>query len=288
MKNSDFITLLIANTNKSHHIRTYSKHWPSGARRIPDGTLYRIGGIISLLDHRLSEGMIAPGCKNGTEALLLYNIQPMIIHQGHQLCSLDFLVKPRSKINDTDTLEGQPLQLIFDIATTEVMNNTQGLMLLGLVTQQDLREDEDMPSPQSYGFFSQFTAITSFMAIASDKDLDLTAIFNGRHDLEYCIIHGPAYDCFLEASEFNKNSHKPFQLVAELKGPKEELRNMKLKGLSTSIAKIIDFNQSCVMVTDNPVVHPEDKVEDEVARLKEALSEPPPKKEELFTDSNKV
>eukprot|EP01113_Clastostelium_recurvatum_P009511 TRINITY_DN14586_c0_g1_i1.p1 TRINITY_DN14586_c0_g1~~TRINITY_DN14586_c0_g1_i1.p1 ORF type:complete len:239 (+),score=7.51 TRINITY_DN14586_c0_g1_i1:49-765(+) len=235
MKNSDLITLLIANTNKSNHMRTYSKHWPSGARRIPDETLYRIGCIISLLDCRLHEGLIAPGCKNGTEALLLYNIQPMIIQQGHQLCSLDFLVKPRSKMNDTDTLEGQPLQLVFDIGTTEVMNNTQGMILLGLVTQQDLREDEDMPPPQSYGFFSQFTAITSFMAIAGDKQLDCSAVFNGGHDIDYCIIHAPAYDCFLEANEYNKNSRKPCQLVAELKGPKEELRNMKLRGVQQRV-----------------------------------------------------
>lgn len=55
MKNSELIALLVANANKTKHIRAYSGKWHTGASRIPDKVLTKIGYILDLLQNNINE-----------------------------------------------------------------------------------------------------------------------------------------------------------------------------------------------------------------------------------------
>eukprot|EP01113_Clastostelium_recurvatum_P001007 TRINITY_DN10430_c0_g1_i2.p1 TRINITY_DN10430_c0_g1~~TRINITY_DN10430_c0_g1_i2.p1 ORF type:complete len:294 (-),score=82.52 TRINITY_DN10430_c0_g1_i2:756-1637(-) len=273
MKNSEFIVLLTANTNKTNYLRTYSKHWPSGARRVPDSMLFQIGRVISLLVSNPEQGKICPGCKDKKECLMVYNFQPLHSHQGELFCALDMVVKPIAEIDNTTDLIGRPLQLIINMHTTEVMNNSKGMKNMGMLDEQDIIEDEDLEPPVSYGFFKDYLTVGSFLAIGTNDKICSDDVFSGKLDHSELIQQCVSYDSFVEAREVMAAAGYQIHLIGEMNGPKENLPAAKLKGVSKLIVKIIDPLNPKVEVTPNPHVEQEANVEDQVERLEESFKE---------------
>jgi len=191
MKNSEFIALLIANTNKTKNIRTYGSKWFSGARRINDAILCKFGHIIALIQAKIDEGCIIEDKHN--EHILLYNVQPLFCSDNKNgsdhvvngkkddigskplyevgadifYITLDMVVKPMCDVDNTHALFGTPMQLVVDAVTGEVMNNTKAMLLIGLIFPEDTDDSDDPPI--SYGSFHQYPAVCGFVALSSSE-----------------------------------------------------------------------------------------------------------------------
>jgi len=187
------------------------------------------------------------------------------------------LVKPYSEIDDTNILVGQPLQLIVNAETTEVMNNTKGMLDMKMIEPSDLKEDSELDLPVSYGFYSNYLAIASFMALSSSTPMSVEEIFRGKCDSDIRVHNARVFDSHLEAQEELHKLGNVCQLVVELNAPKEHIKQSLQHGLSKKIVKIIDPIR---LKVDVPITSPEFCVEDEVARLNESLHEEAFSKEE--------
>jgi len=258
-------------------MRTYSKHWASGARRIPERVLFIIGKVISLIVHNIEQGRICSRSSNAEECLLLYNLQPLIYFEGTLYCAVDMLIKPYAEIDETHILVGRPLQLIVNAETSEVMNNTKGMLDMKMIDHTDLKEDSDLELPASYGFFSNYLAVASFMALESNTPMSVEDIFQGKCDYDLRVHDAKVFDSHLEAQEALYKTGCICQLIIEIDGPKEHSKLIVQNGLSKKIVKIIDPIKLKIEV---PFTCSEARVEDEVARLNESLSEEPFSKEE--------
>jgi len=279
IKNAEFIALLTANTNKTEYMRTFSKHWPTGAKRVPEEVLFKIGCVVNLIIANLKEGKIWGKCMTKTDCLMVYNFQPLQACNGELYCSIEMLEKPFSERNNTTSLVGHPLQLIINTTTTEVMNNAKGMLLMDMVDEQDLIDDVDLEQPLSFGFYKDYLTVASFLAIGSNENLGEEDIFSGKIDKSELIKNAKAYDCFVEAREALNAVGYKVHLIAELNLPKEGLESAKRLGISKYIIKVIDSldpKHTTVTETTNKEVKQEANVSEEVERLEMSFKEPTP------------
>lgn len=171
MKIEDFQKLLNKSTVNTKHVRGFSKKWNSGVHRIPDEIVSNIGCIVLLLDDKVNNGHF---CKKD-EYLMIYNFQPLYITNTTYLCSLDMLIRPISKINDLETCEGKPLQLVVDGQNRMIVDNTYAMIEMGLFEDS---EEEVLPicygnyldylEPKASYFKDKLTALKSVNLAYSD------------------------------------------------------------------------------------------------------------------------
>jgi len=293
MKNADFVALVVANTNKTKNLRTYGEKWFSGARRVADRVLCKIGQVIALIQVRINEGKII---NKDTECLLVYNIQPLLLagaspssiattpdgdgsggkskNQYSLYLTLDMIIKPHTEINNTHNLVGKPLQLVIEAVSGEVMSNTRAMLQLGIILPEDVGPEDHI---ESYGSFKDFNAVCGYVALASPTYLDSQVLFNGSLDYSQTVQNSVAFDSVVEASAYLKQLKETLPVVtavvAELTLPKEFLPVILKEGLSKYILKLID--EDSVMVTPHPEVNKiEARVDDEIKYLCMARSEP--------------
>jgi len=271
MKSTEFIALLIANSNKTRNLRTYAGKWYSGAPRVPDSISTQIGHIVALIQAKINEGLI---CDRQQEGLLIYNFQPIIFSQKQLYCGLDMLIRPLKDIDNTHLKTGTPLQIIINGNTSEVMNMTKGLLEVGLITMDEVTE-ESMEQSLSYGKYIDYPAICSFLAICSQNPLDIQSIFEGKLDRTTPIQTCTGYDSFVEAQQVLLEKANPYCYVAELIYSKEQLSKFLDEGIGKHLLKIINLQQPSITVTPNPQVAKEEaRIEDQVRLYNEAILEP--------------
>lgn len=288
MKNADFVALVVANTNKTKNLRTYGEKWFSGARRVADRVLCKIGQVIALIQIRINEGKII---NKDTECLLVYNIQPLLLAglspssvattpdgdvngQYSLYLTLDMIIKPYEEINNTHTLVGKPLQLVIEAVSGEVMSNARAMLQLGIILPEDVGPEDHI---ESYGSFKDFNAVCGYVALASLTDLDPQVLFNGSLDDSEMVQNSAAFDSVVEASAYLRQLKQTLPVVtavvAELTLPKEFLPVMLKGGLSKYVLKLID--EDSILITPHPEVNKiEARVDDEIKYLEMAKSEP--------------
>lgn len=289
MKNSEFIALLIANTNKTRNIRTYGEKWLSGSRGISTTALCNIGHVIALIQHKINDGYILKNKRN--ECLLVYNIQPLLLQSEVKrpkpvdedlitpppflYLTLDMLKKPMSEIGETHSLVGTPVQLVVEAMSGEVMNPTKAMLQLGFIFSDDLEEND---APISYGSFGDYTAICGFAAFASDTPFEPADLFTGKLDRSPVTLCCKAYDSILEAQKALRHMNLPSPKcgwVGELSHPKERLKQMVARGMSNHVLKLIEVEENIVEPTSNQAaLHLEANIEDEISYLHSAMEEP--------------
>jgi len=306
MKNSEFIALLIANTNKTKNVRTYGSKWFSGARRIEDNILCRFGHVVALIQGKIDEGYILED--KDKEHLLLYNVQPLYWHdnntpknrtpiitrkkevggnntptitrkKGHEnneeqslYITIDMVIKPMCEVNNTHTLFGAPLQLAVDVKSGEVMNNTKAMLQMGLILPEDLDPGDE---PISYGSFFLYPAICGFVGLSSDTYFSPNDVFSGLLDRSEMVLNACAYDSLTETLEGFRSAKNVFNWVGELKTHKEALPDLVREGISRNILKLISDGIDQIFVTPHPETRAvEARVDDQITRLREASEEP--------------
>jgi hypothetical protein len=292
MKNADFVALVVANTNKTKNLRTYGEKWFSGARRVADRVLCKIGQVIALIQVRINEGKII---NKDMECLLVYNIQPLLLagaspssiatapdgngdgigkSQYSLYLTLDMIIKSFAEINNTHNLVGKPLQLVIEAVSGEVMSNTKAMLQLGIILPEDVGPEDHI---ESYGSFKDFNAVCGYVALASPTYLDPQVLFNGSLDYSQTVQNSVAFDSVVEASAYLKQLKETLPVVtavvAELTLPKEFLPIILKGGLSKYVLKLID--EDSVMVTPHPEVNMmEARVDDELKYLYMSKCEP--------------
>lgn len=238
----------------------------SGARKVPFSTLKKIGCVVSLIQTKIDEGLF---CDKDTEGLLIYNFQPIMAHKGMMYCSLDMLVKPIEEMDATHILQGKPQQVAINAATNEVINNTQSMLDLGLITEDDIVREELEP-PIIYGNYSTHHALCSFMAIASQDPVLPGHLFSGKYDTSALVLKSPVFDCIVEARDHLISSDDPVKWIVELTQPKEELPVMLSNGVSHFAIKCFSTDCSNIHVTTKSYVsEKEANIEDQIHHLRE-------------------
>lgn len=239
MKNLDFVSLLISNTNKTERIRTFDGKWHTGVRRCPEVITERIGSIVHILSDCIEQL-----CGND-EHLLIYNFQLTGVPdwEGGVLCSLFMVVKPLSQIEDIGNLVGRPLQVVVR-DNGEVMNDTRALILLDCMDEEELRESGD--EAVLYGNFFDFDPLVTFVALYRDQPYDsLRALFHGLYDREVHIQeHSVAFDTLPQATAFLEEPdriNKPMRCIVEMQGHKGQLSEIRKKGFGRRIVKLIQL-----------------------------------------------
>jgi len=172
--NSDFSVRLYANMLPNIRVCTKSSR-VNGVYHAPYHVLEKIEYIIGFIQSRINKGDF---CKKN-QFLLLYNFQPL---QADNSCfySIDMMVKPILKIFETDIIKGQPLQLVVNVITGEVMNNTKCLIELGLGSQSQVSKQRLDP-PKSYGSYHQYEKnIDAAKLIKSKSQPKLAGIIQSR------------------------------------------------------------------------------------------------------------
>jgi len=189
------------------------------------------------------------------------------------------LVKASKDRDNTKKLVGHPIQLVIDTKTTEVMNNTKGMLIMDMLDDQDFIEDPDLDKPISYGFYKDFLTVASFLAIETNEKVITEDIFDGHLDNCDFIQNAQAYNSFMEAREVMAKNRLQVQLIGELNVPKEHLVSAKEKGVSTLIIKIIDSldpDNSTVERTTNQRVVQETNTPEEMACIQQSFDEQKP------------
>jgi hypothetical protein len=271
MKNAEFLALIATNTNKTTHIRTYSGCWYTGVSRIPEELTTKIGKIIALLQAKINQGQL---CDKSKECLLIYNFQPASVSHNHLFCTLDMLVKPLADIQKTDQNIGKPLQLIIDGNTSQVVNNTKGMIDMGLITESEAKED-DLDPPIVYGNYHDFKAICCFAALASYRPInDIVALFRGDLDQGESMQQSIAFDSWIEAHRYLSNKIELGRYILEIIGAKEDFPHLLKSGVSKQLLKVINFFDLCITVTPYAEVsRQEDKLEDQAQRFDQIKNE---------------
>lgn len=268
MKNAELIALLIANTNKTRNLRTYGRKWFSGARRVCDKVASEVGKMVALVQDRIDEGHIIDGT---CQSLLIYNFQPLQMHTEATYITFDMVVKPIEQIHDTHTLVGEPVQLVVDIITCEVMNNAQALLSMGLY------DSAEISNPMFYGNYKDYRAVASFVAIRHSEHIGHDEVFAGMYDKLPIMQDSVAFNSFVEARNYLEEHWEEYCRIAEMNYPKEEHEEVKASGvIGAHIIKLIHPHRPEVVVSDKLTTEPkEDRVDDEVERILEAQGEAP-------------
>jgi len=277
MKNAEFVALVVANTNKSRNLRTYGRKWFSGARRLNDCVLCNIGHVIALIQANINLGKII---NKHEESLLVYNIQPLGQENTTSLyLTMDMMKRPIELIDDTQTLDGKPVQLVVEAVSGEVMNNTKAMLQLGLVCVDEL--DGDVP--ESYGCYKNYRAMCGFAVIeAEPASIQPCNIFNGAMDSSPLVQHCAAFDCIIEGRKYLESKGFADGWIAELVWPKEELPKIIASGISKYILKLISKESTLVSPREDCRMA-EANVEDEVHNLRLAQKESSPTHAEKVT-----
>jgi len=268
MKLAEFVALLCANANKTKNLRTYSGKWCSGAARVPDNISTQIGHVVALLQAKIDQI-----CNAEKEGLLLYNFQPILYNHTGFYCSLDMLVRPLGDIDNTSLKHGIPVQVVINGHTKQVCNSTQGLLNSGVISPSEL-EDENMENPIVYGIYSDYQAISGFIAISCPEPLACDSLFIGKLDRHHLIWNCVAYDSFTEAKQALVSDEFPYQYIGELVHPKEMLQKILQVGIGHHIIKVMDLKKnSIVFNTDTQTLVKESNPETEVSLYNEAAME---------------
>jgi len=239
MKNAEFVALLAANTNKTFNLRTYKGKWFTGAARVPNSFSTQIGHIIALLQAKIGDI-----CDPKTQGLLVYDFQPLSFHDNILFCTLETLIQPLEELSVSSIKHGTPFQVVINGQTTEVCNTCKGLHDVGL-----LDENTENMELQTFGNFSDFHAICSFVAISSLQPIESVLLFGGKLNENSCIKECTAYDSFVEAQEALTRTVAPFQYIAELIHPKEMLSEMLEQGIGSKIIKLMNPQGQEISIT---------------------------------------
>jgi len=272
MKNAELIALMIANTNKTKNLRTYGKKWFSGARRICDGISTQIGKMIALIQDRVDHGEII---NKKDDCLLVYNFQPLCSDNNVHYLTFDMVIKPIAEINNTHDLTGIPVQVVVDCASGEIMNNAKAMLQMGLTDCP-----ADIQNPTTYGNYSHYRAIASFAALRyPHKNIHPDDILSGKLDLTPIIQTSVAFDSFVEAREYLRQSWANHSMIAELNYPKEEHPRRLEQGIvGRHIIKLIHpYKPKVIQANRKMVIGPkEERIDDEIHCLIEAAQEMAP------------
>jgi len=269
MKNAEFISLLIANTNKTKNLRTFAGKWVTGAARVPNEITTQIGRVVALLQAKINEGLI---CKKDSEGLLVYNFQPILFNKSKTYCSMEMLIRPVEELDLTHLKTGTPFHIIIEGTTTEVCNATKGLLDVGIISAEEIVL-EGMEPPRVYGKYRDFLAICGFVALGTKSPLDPQELFAGQMDQSEEVQNALAFDSCVEARAHLDHVKAKYCYVVESIDPKEKFPEVKQMGLSKVAIKIIDLCQEKMLVTPNPIAQVEKSIGDEVKRHEEALHE---------------
>jgi hypothetical protein len=269
MKNSEFITLAIANAVKTSRIRCYDGRWYTGASRLPCDITSRIGSIISLLHAQIDQGKV--GAQD--EMLLLYNFQALHVDDMHLLISIDLLIKPLTEIKEVDKLVGKPISLTLNCKTGEVINASQSLLILGLITMEEIYE-ENMEEPIVYGNYHDFNEYVCYIPTTREEIIDILSL-NCISDDNYSyssFLDWPVFYNFVEAKLYLLQLDIQMGLVAEIECSKDEFHCFGLEDFRQRIVKLIDFSNSSVEILQDRI----GTENEEVKELHEMMSEASP------------
>jgi len=282
MKNAEFVALVMANANKTRNIRTYAKKWFSGARRLQVCVLNKIGHVIALIQAQIYKGKMINGLE---EYLLVYNFQPLSCDTENTFfLTLDMMIRPIARIDDTQTLEGKPIQFVVEAVSGEVMNNAKAMQLLGVL---DLENLEGESPPESYGNFNDYNATSGFAALEAEAaSIQLSLLFEGNMDNSPVVQQCVAFDCVEECREYLASKGISDGWAVELSLPKEDLPIILANGFCHYAVKFISYE--CATVSPRPeCFNSEAKVEDQLHLLTLARQEAPtiPEEEVLHPKS---
>lgn len=270
MKNADFVALLTANAAKTNNIRCYSKVWPSGARRVPRYILYKIGAIVSLIQHNIDKGIF---CAPEKEGIIIYNFQPAMTHEDCQFCTIDCIKVPIEKLNYTKELIGTPLNIAVNLTTYEVVNNTQSMLDLGLIEADEIAA-EGLEPPRIYGKYTDYEPTTAFVALYTSSNMSPEQLFSGELNEFDVVQKAPFFDSHLEAKEFLSEVTCKNKLIGEVAGSTKDSRKIKINGLSNYLLKILSTDLQVVTETFNTEVRAkESTIQDEIEMLEIAHKE---------------
>jgi hypothetical protein len=154
MNRSEFVALARANTDRTSNIRISSNWNSSGVSQVKDGVAKEFGCVIALLQAQIEKGQL---CKKD-EFLLIYNFQLIQTVEEVDYYSLDMLIKPIHNIEEIEHNGGRSLQLIINGATSEVMNNSKGMVDMDLCSEKELLQNGE-DAPTSLGNYNHYSAL---------------------------------------------------------------------------------------------------------------------------------
>jgi len=205
------------------------------------------------------------------KGLLIYNFQPILQIKGLLFCSLDTLIRPLSEIDCTDINSGIPFQFFINGKTTEVMNITQGLLCIELTSPEEIKEEE-MDEPIIYGKYKDYSTLCSFAAIKNKEPMSFQAIYRGEYNQTLSTQNINCFDSMVEARDYLLEHEEEHIYIVEFKGPKEELSDyLKSQTNGDKFVKIFDLQSGSI---DTHPKQTEHNIEDEIARVEEAILEP--------------
>jgi len=250
-------------------MRTYGKKWFSGARRICDGISTQIGKMIALMQDRIDHGEIID---KKEECLLVYNFQPLCSDNDVHYLTFDMVIKPIAEIDNTHDITGKPIQVVVDCNSGEVMNNAMAMLKMGLTDCPS-----DVENPVSYGFYTNYRAIASFASLRyPHKNISPDDVLSGKLDLTSIIQTSVAFNSFVEAREYLKQSWAEHCMIAELNYPKEEHpRRLSQGTVGRHIIKLIHPHKPKVVQANRKMIigPKEERIDDEIHCLLEAAQE---------------
>lgn len=190
MKLETFQKLLTQCTERTQHVRTINKWTSSGVSRIPDEITSKIDGIVSLLEDNIKKGLL---CAKD-EYLMIYNFQPLYVSETIYLCSLDMLIRPKSKIADLGNCEGKPLQLIVDGMNGKVADNAYAEQMLELYDDEEEEEEEVVPTPVCYGNYFDYSEPKTPLSPCFAEKLAILDLINSVYSGPDRVSSTPAND----------------------------------------------------------------------------------------------
>jgi len=238
----EFIALLKANTNKTANIRTYSKKWLSTVNALDSTVLEQIGKIVSLMQHNIDSCLL---CDGSAFSLLIYDFEPFMMDGNRTYYTLSALVRPLEFLEQVDKLEGKPMQIVVELHSGLVMNDTKALMEVGLL-EDDQEADGD--EPKLFGNFLEFDELYkdegAFVAISSSTPLKMDDVMLGLFDNYEIILESTAYASFAEASYSLLYSSYQCHYIGQLSRPIAQFSTMLEEGLGGFILKLYDLGST--------------------------------------------
>ncbi|MCE3238440.1 MAG: domain S-box protein [Gammaproteobacteria bacterium] len=269
MKSAEFLALIAANANKTKNLRSYFGPWPSSINRVPDEIAGKVGRIVAFVQAKINEGHF---CNKETEYLLIYNFQPLHLSKKDVIYySLDLLRKPTSRIKRVKEKIGEPMQLVIQGETGDVMNNSQFMVSVELATIEEIARDKLEP-PTIYGNYTAYAAPCCFVTLLSDELLSAELLFDGGYDKSSMVQEGKAFENLMDARRMLAESQAVGRYIAEITDTEDEIPRLKKQGLCLETVKLMDYGANTVIVNTHPrVLFMETPIEDELSRLEEAF-----------------
>jgi hypothetical protein len=231
-----------------------------------------IGRIVSLIEAQVEAGRI---CDKEREYVLIYNVQMSGIPGGSQV-TVDMLCKPREAMLDgaCHVLQGRPFHLLVDIDSGLVTNPTLAMLRSGLISDRDV-EEEKMEPPTTYGNVGDYPTTTSFVALESAHEVDLSAICEGDYDTPKGVQELGRLTPFTSLDDAFKDLRHaagPTTAVLELACPTDAVSTAVQDGLSKYVIKIMEPGTKSVLISSaREAIAKEAEVHQELRRLHEAF-----------------